>query len=95
MEEEEADLGDAPDDFLDPITMELMADPVVLPSTKARDYAQRDPHLPPCSLGARRPHGRCATVPRSCGTYSRTSTTRSIVPSGIPHTSSCQPTIYY
>ena len=34
---EEALLGDIPDDFIDPITSNLMRDPVVLPSTNIVD----------------------------------------------------------
>lgn len=43
--EEEADLGDAPDEFLDPITQELMSDPVVLPSTTVVDRTTILRHL--------------------------------------------------
>jgi len=34
MEQEEADLGEAPDEFTDPITADLMSDPVILPLSK-------------------------------------------------------------
>lgn len=34
-DEEEEDLGDPPDEFLDPLMADLMKDPVILPSSKA------------------------------------------------------------
>ena len=34
-EEEEEDLGEVPDEFMDPIMAELMNDPVILPTSKA------------------------------------------------------------
>lgn len=52
-EEEEADLGDAPDEFMDPLMADLMTDPVLLPSSKTtvdrstiRSHLLSDPHDP-------------------------------------------------
>ena len=44
-EEEEADLGEVPDDFLDPIMCTLMTDPVRLPSGDVMDRANIMRHL--------------------------------------------------
>jgi ubiquitin conjugation factor E4 B len=44
-EEEEADLGDVPDHFLDPIMCTLMTDPVLLPSGDNMDRANITRHL--------------------------------------------------
>ena len=44
-EEEEADLGDVPDAFLDPIMCTLMTDPVLLPSGDTMDRANITRHL--------------------------------------------------
>jgi hypothetical protein len=44
-EEEEADLGEIPDDFLDPIMCTLMTDPVKLPSGDTMDRANIMRHL--------------------------------------------------
>ena len=35
LEEEEEDLGEVPDEFMDPLMAELMTDPVILPTSKA------------------------------------------------------------
>jgi ubiquitin conjugation factor E4 B len=45
MEENEAELGDVPDEFLDPITAELMEDPVKLPSGHSIDRPSISRHL--------------------------------------------------
>ena len=44
-EEEEADLGEVPDDFLDPIMCTLMTDPVRLPSGDVMDRSNIMRHL--------------------------------------------------
>ena len=44
-EEEEADLGEVPDDFLDPIMGTLMTDPVRLPSGDVMDRSNIMRHL--------------------------------------------------
>ncbi len=41
----EAELGEIPDEFLDPITLEIMADPVLLPSGKVMDRHNITRHL--------------------------------------------------
>ncbi|KAI3894077.1 hypothetical protein MKX03_013274 [Papaver bracteatum] len=43
--ETEASLGEIPNDFLDPIVIRLMEDPVILPSTKSVDRAVIQRHL--------------------------------------------------
>ena len=45
MADDEAELGDVPDDFLDPITAELMEDPVKLPSGHSIDRPTIARHL--------------------------------------------------
>ncbi|KAK8202687.1 putative ubiquitin fusion degradation protein UfdB [Phyllosticta capitalensis] len=52
-DEEEADLGEVPDEFLDPLLFEIMADPVILPKSRMtidrstiQSHLLSDPHDP-------------------------------------------------
>merc|ERR1711924_38580 len=58
---EEADLGDAPDEFLDPIQYTLMRDPVLLPGSGT-------PRTPSTARNFPR---TCSSPPTSCGAASK------------------------